>query len=1380
MKKNTILKVLSFVILLTFVLSAVLLSGCHGQIKEDIAKAQEDLGAAQTAIQTANSKIEQLQSDLNALRDASATKADLNTQIEALQNQINQTKSAITSLQTALAEQKTELEGKIAAEETARIKGDKELSDSIGALSRDVTALTTTVNTMSGQIRTLQEQVADILAADSFADYVTATEILATEYFAELSEEIRTAMPVDGLVFVYHGEIVEFKWNEDSDEDVPNPLSYWAFEDLSQSLAEEDYYADDYAEYVDYCNYLYFKLARAVSAQDIRDIFDALIAKQNSIPTLAESFEAELLRLEGRETAEDEINGVLDFDEDQLDKLDELYELVPEVTDEQNNRYWAIKEAKADLLNAEAEAKEIAHDATEEYVAWDMLQEQEINLPAIFKYEDEELVSIDVLYIPEVEARIVMVNGQYDELTDEYFNEEDELVALYGVTADDLTGYSMAKAQATLYAYLQDAKEALDTIVLTTIPGISACPLYSDLAPIDADIALINAWAAQWEIEDEEDVPNNYQLIVDASMATKAQTNAAYEGVTYAFIKAVRLYAFTMDGIYQAHVVGYVKVGDQTGNLAEQLAIEIETGAQNVRYVRAIKNTEDQKYELDTMIKAIDALIDAVTEVDGFNADIDNNVRAMLGLLDNDTMEEALAIAARVYYLRNVKASIDEVNAELVAKLEDGITFADGENIMTGWAERIETIFDVDDLRYWDEEDEEKTPIEGVYYTNYLDMTEDFRNNLAELQTRYDDLKKEVQKIYDEVKEIVKADDDAVKTLTNLQKILWANKKVSALEGVTTPSFVLNDADEPNGTITFQEFRGMLTARVLQLVALAENADAETVDTQNFNNVPLNNAIATLTDYNLNKTEAYKDVLIAVVGWIDQYLNIDVTEVNEEGEYVYLGEHAPEIPDFSAAPEEPEEPGEEPNIDDYEDEDAYNAAYEAWQTACEEYDVAYGEYINASEEFFNTVVAPYYEALFGYLRNYMDEYILDLFDLVKDVFQATATVDADGNLNGADGYILGIGNFNYPLEGNYEFIENFQAVIDAAEEMFEMYAAAHAEWEGILEDVDALPAIADIRIHDDQIIAAYERYNDYVEDFYAGAIIDDQFGEPEVYDAAETVEDLLGKYTELQTKKEAAEGLYAQIIALATDLKTNYALVPAEDQVVEILGKVDELRAKIELYRENYCDAADTDQCKFVAENIDAELIGYQAQARAQIVQVIADEVYFSVIEYLGKTYQIGTNPQDGTTLKSIFCLEINEKTSILAVKASYELFIGLTVDPALVAPGEAPEPPEGDEPDAPDPVDEPVEPDIEDYYDPEIEDYDWEAYGDACDDYDTLYFEYDTYLIAYEEYEEALADYQAAQAAYEEALAEYEASVELFNADQDHIGYLLSLYPID
>lgn len=100
MKKNTILKILSFVLVLTMVVAAVLLTGC-GNKKEDPKASQAELDAAKAALEAAQAEIEKIQANIDKMtKDGSATADDLKKaqeELEAAQKALDELAKASTS-----------------------------------------------------------------------------------------------------------------------------------------------------------------------------------------------------------------------------------------------------------------------------------------------------------------------------------------------------------------------------------------------------------------------------------------------------------------------------------------------------------------------------------------------------------------------------------------------------------------------------------------------------------------------------------------------------------------------------------------------------------------------------------------------------------------------------------------------------------------------------------------------------------------------------------------------------------------------------------------------------------------------------------------------------------------------------------------------------------------------------------------------------------------------------------------------------------------------------------------------------------------------------------------------------------------------------------
>ncbi len=263
-------------------------------------------------------------------------------------------------------------------------------------------------------------------------------------------------------------------------------------------------------------------------------------------------------------------------------------------------------------------------------------------------------------------------------------------------------------------------------------------------------------------------------------------------------------------------------------------------------------------------------------------------------------------------------------------------------------------------------------------------------------------------------------------------------------------------------------------------------------------------------------------------------------------------------------------------------------------------------------------------------------------------FEDTDEEGKNNAINGITNYITGAGAYAFITKANYE------ALVAAADTLIDARAEAKAEWDKIVADFDKLPAAADITIHDDAFTPANNRYTDYVDTYYGSAIVSAQYDEVTAYTAFKEDYDAYLKLC------EDAETLYNEIITDAEALQAQSAGVPAADAVEDIRAAANALKAKVEKYEADYCDGETENcgnQCKLVAEGVDAQLIMYQAEAKALMRKAMAD----------------GPSNADLTeaTLKNN-CNKVDLATTIETVVGVYGLFNSQyeIVDPvALFAP---------------------------------------------------------------------------------------------------------------
>lgn len=175
MKKNTILKVLSFVLLLTFVFSAVLMTGCGKQ--EDAAK-QTDLEATNADLKSAKDEIAKLQTALNELKEASATSEELTAKAAALQTKIDENKAALDELKAALEAQGTETGSQSAATKEELEAKIQENVEAIEALTEELATTNAALETATADLGAAIQAVSDSAAALD-ETYATDAELAA-------------------------------------------------------------------------------------------------------------------------------------------------------------------------------------------------------------------------------------------------------------------------------------------------------------------------------------------------------------------------------------------------------------------------------------------------------------------------------------------------------------------------------------------------------------------------------------------------------------------------------------------------------------------------------------------------------------------------------------------------------------------------------------------------------------------------------------------------------------------------------------------------------------------------------------------------------------------------------------------------------------------------------------------------------------------------------------------------------------------------------------------------------------------------------------------------------------------------------------------------
>ncbi len=1282
-----------------------------------------DAAATKDALDAAVEALNGVDEELQAAIDAAEARLDALENDESLQAQINANKAAIEANQTTIttittdlatvqqtiADQKTTLEAKI-----------QKNIDDIAALVAEVATLTSDLAEAKTTLKNSIETVAASVSAIQ-TNYATKTE-LATEISTltngvikdlqdaidALNDTYTTDEELTAAIDTLTGLITEqgitlddltgdnnFESRYNNATDILNgevliddeEYSIEAFEELVDEYSETEYSENVWKAYLKKVGILEFRLNRAVSAEQIVEIFNALKEYQasESFKAIIEEFAELVEEVETNKiSVADAADGILDIDEFFVEYAVETKDGYTDGDPSLKDRYEAICAARDRLAAAEAIAKNIATEAT-------------TILPAVLVEDteaDDGYSAAEVLYTADHNVNINYIANRYaTEIVDVYFL-DDNMTALYEEDAlANLTGYTTSGAQVKAYADLETAKLALDNVTLNKLPTTTPWPLYTEKADIDADFALVDAWATEYEIEVDSD---NYQLIFDASFGPKYS-------IDYADSKAAQTYADAMDEIYTTLVLD-VSI-EEGKNLAEQAAAEVETGADNVLFTRL--------GILDATWDSVDAVNDAIVAVDGYDALEDGNFDAMFNL-DADKKDVITAIGLKMATLKAAKEEVDTLTATLTAKI-GLVAYSDGAKITTGYKDDLNNIFVAHTIMYTLEEDTD------INYVNYVAMTTDFYTALATLKEEYDGLTDKVQKIYEEVAAIVK--NAGTGTLSDLQKILWASAKVDALTGVDTPDFKLKEVviedgevkkDEETGAVVYMEvggeqvyidftdFSSLLTAKLLYLVDLAEAAEADAT--------AINADLEALGVYDLNKTDDFKSVFYSIAEWLETYLGMD--------REVFFGDNAPVEPV-------------EPVVDDYDDVAEFNAAHDDWE--------------------FNLM--PAYAAEYGdYLYNSMEDYMVNMYAEASKSFIAA---DEKGNNQGILGitdynhkpatytflndFAGIIGQLNTMIETLDEAETEWNAIladiaelpalgdvkihdieIAAASERYEIYVETYYDGAITNAQFDELTTYADLnnlQIElDTKIEAAQALYEDILRE--AQDLKEASYGviaEGEVATIDAKFADLIAHIADYRTNycdgthelcdKQCALVGVADFYNFDDPLAPNY-VISLDEKKAELeadygVADLDHEPMADEYYLPADYTAAHTAwedatnaYAAYEAEyesylgyqtslndagDIDAELIAYQAQAKALAVKLFADDKNKDVVEYMGVSYDLILKPQGKETLKTQISSKIDAKTDMVddkteepattaqkikAVKDDLSLFIGLMLDP--------------------------------------------------------------------------------------------------------------------
>lgn len=899
MKKNTILKVLSFVLLLTFVFSAVLLTGCGKQ--EDAAK-QADLEATNADLKSAQDEITKLQTAIGKLQEASATSEELSRKVAALETAveavsgdpeaIRQLVAEIEAASEALDAAKEELGA--AVQEAADALGalddiyatDEELAAAVAELKAEIAALDEIYATkaeLADAIANLQAQINDRLVK---SDWIAATNVL----FKGTEERRSIASFEAGIVRVY---LLDANGKPTEERD-------------SRAIPYED---EDIVEYEAKADLLAKKLLRAISVEDIDSTFDLRDAEFAKLVKILDKFDAELTSLEPDKDENGEVipgTGKLYFPKayqdnfygnnpekvDQLARLDYLKDLIDE-------RELFPTETEEEI--AYKEAQEARYDAIHE--AQDRLAAAEEDDEDIYEHQEElGLGRGDTVYLKdETKENLDIIKGEYDEQVAPQFDEELVDTTYYAVDMEDLPGYVNYLNKLARYNALLDAKAEFSRKYpeLThfqdyniTDPMLEA---YNGIETIDG--AWLDDWKERWALEDirtivvendqgEVEIEKDFELencfiIVDSVDQAQSEGQQVTRLGGYARVLAIRYFVQTLKSLETTYVLPLVAKDEHeditTKNLIGQIQTEVKLGANKVLWAH-VPTLDDIFAKQDAIYEAIDNLkfelnVDFTAPI-SYDYNPKANCKKNLLGLDKLTNGEAIlaAIRERVETLKDTMQDLIDLGEALFETYyvegEWVVSLRDGNYIKIELPATVKGYFTERNI-YVDDEDT------ATNEENYNVMTEFFRFNIQPyLNAAYDNITEILKTIWKDVKDVVERENIY---LPDLNKLITAQAEVFKVMRDATVNEVNFVLDDTTG-YKFSEFFYRLFTKVVTVVELAQNAEKDAIE--------INEAIENLgTQFNLNKTAAVDRISEAVVDWSVAYLGVEFPELDDEDHF---------------------------------------------------------------------------------------------------------------------------------------------------------------------------------------------------------------------------------------------------------------------------------------------------------------------------------------------------------------------------------------------------------------------------------------------------------------------------------------------------------------
>ena len=443
------------------------LTAAVAENKKAADKAVEDLTSEM------NKKVEKIEAAIADTNKALEGKADAKA-LEELQKTVEEGVAADVETLTALIDTKADK----TAVDAAVAAADKAVKD----LGDKVTALETKVDTMKAaieaEIKTLKDAVSALeTKVEALAN---AEEINAA--IEKLAERVAALEAFDAVDAEEYRKVTSILAGTEAGYE---KYSLAAFDALFNGIVEKQYTKDIYAQFKTEYENLKFFLNRALTIADVEKCFDNMNALVEKLPTLLESLEAEITRIE----TEKAVTLELDEDDDTcVAVLEEIRTLMDKngiEIGELETRYNNIINAYNNLKDAEAES-----EAVEKAIA-DVVVDSEYGL--MYKESDNSLRAADQAF--RAFSKAWFSTEAYNALYSAECNEAKDLVANY----ETYYGYYVRYTE--LYNAV-NSKPELPTYVTNFNENK---PMWYDLNAENGLVVLLetlDAWKAEYNIDE--------------------------------------------------------------------------------------------------------------------------------------------------------------------------------------------------------------------------------------------------------------------------------------------------------------------------------------------------------------------------------------------------------------------------------------------------------------------------------------------------------------------------------------------------------------------------------------------------------------------------------------------------------------------------------------------------------------------------------------------------------------------------------------------------------------------------------------------------------------------------------------------------------------